>query len=554
MADEVALVRKIDALIRAPAGDLEFALQSDDYEFLRRVYLDLAGRIPTAGETRTFVGDAAADKREKLIDRLLTGPDFPRRMQELFHSMLMERRAEHEEWTRFLRIAFEQNLAWNEIARQLIRPDAADASRRGAAFFQTSRLVKEGAMSAVDVPGLTRDVARLLAGVDLQCAQCHDHLTVDDYSQQDFQGLHMIFENVQTRRDVKFPAVSEKVMLKKKEFRSVFDQIAKETGPFVPGAGEVEIATFAKGEEFAVPPDNKTRKPGVPKFSPLVRLADGLASPENELFRRNIVNRLWFVMMGRGIVEPLDLHHSSNPPTHPELLDLLSREFAANGFNIRWMLRELAMTETYQRTSVLADFDNPPPRASYAVGIEKRLSAEQIFWSALIATGEFDVERPAPTVEEEPDTESSETATDAESNEAEPVPEIVSTAYERAIDESEELAALQQLFLKAFANPPKEPEIDFEPTVKAALFVMHDEKFLSLVAARKGNLIDRLSRIEDSRALVDELFVNVLSRTPTDDDRTDIVAFLKANSDDRTHAIGQIVWALLASTEFCVNH
>ncbi len=234
--------------------------------------------------------------------------------------MLMERRGDNEEWSNFLRAAFEQNKPWHLMARAILNPDADDEELRGAAFFVTQRLVKEGAMAPVDVPGLTRDVGRLLAGVDLQCAQCHDHLTISHYSQQDFQGLHMIFENVQARRDVKFPALEEKLMQTKKEFKSVFEQVTLQTGPVVPGHGEVEIPTFKKGEEFLVPPDRKKRTPGVPKFSPLSELATGLAARENAVFIRNIVNRLWFSMMGRGLVEPLDLQHADNLPTHPELL------------------------------------------------------------------------------------------------------------------------------------------------------------------------------------------------------------------------------------------
>ena len=142
-------------------------------------------------------------------------------------------------------------------------------------------------MAPVDVPGLTRDVGRLFAGIDLQCAQCHNHLTVKDYSQRDFQGLHIVFENVDLRRDVKFPAIGEKLMTEQKEFSSVFEQVPVKTGPVVPGRGEVEIIVFDKGDEYKVAPDKKKRTPGVPKFSPLQELSVGLASPDNELFCRN---------------------------------------------------------------------------------------------------------------------------------------------------------------------------------------------------------------------------------------------------------------------------
>jgi hypothetical protein len=494
------------------------------------VHLDLAGRIPTADETRAFLADRSPDKRQRLIDQLLGGPDYSRRMTELFHVMLMERRGDNPEWEKFLRTAFEQNRPWDEIARGIIQPDDADESRRGAAFFLTSRLVSEGAMAAVDVPGLTRDVGRLLAGVDLQCAQCHDHISIDDYTQQDFQGLHMIFENVAVRRGA-FPAVDEKLMTAPKEFMSVFIQQPETTTPRVPGGPAIEIPTFPKGEEYLVPPDRKTRSPGVPKFSPLKELAAGLASAENELFCRNIANRLWWVMMGRGLVEPLDLQHSANPPNHPELLDLLATEFAAHHFDVKWLLHELALSETYQRTSAVAPQRAPTPPTSFLSGNEKRISAEQLFWSALIAIGEFDAQRAA-------------LKGDAKKS---------GRSIEQIVKDSKDLTKLQDLFVDAFANPPTEPEIDFEPTVKAALFLMHEERVLNLLKPKPGNLTDRLAKLDDNAA-AEELFVSILSHQPTAEDRADVLAYLTANKDRRETALRQLAWALLSGTEFCVNH
>lgn len=553
-ADE-PLHKRIDQLIARQANGIELAAQSGDAEFHRRVWLDLAGRIPTTDETRAFLHDSSPEKRQRLIDDRLESSEYARRMSELFHAILMERRNVNEEWTRFLRKAFERNLPWDQMAQALIRADATDSDLRGAAFFLTARLVSEGAMAPVDIPGLTRDVGRLLAGVDLQCAQCHNHLTIGDYQQKDFQGLHMIFENMRTRRDVKFPAVSEQLMTQKKEYLSVFDQIPMQTALAIPGGSEVEIVMFEKGEEYAVAADPKTRTPGVPKFSPLKELATGLATADNELFRRNIANRLWFVMMGRGLVEPLDLQHSENPPTHPELLDLLAHEFAAHNFNIRWLLRELALTETYQRTSQLnADQDNPSPE-SYAIGLEKRLNAEQVFWSMLVATGEltYQASRPPEPVEQDEATEV-EAAAVPEEPEEPPREPLKLTMIENVQAGSSELTELRELFLVTYANTPKEPEVEFNPTVKAALFLMHEEKVLDLLKPRSGNLTDRLSKVESPSTLADKLFMAILSRSPSDEDRSTVTEFLEKNAEHRTEAISQLVWSLLASTEFCLNH
>jgi hypothetical protein len=533
---------KIDKLIDAKAADVEIAPSADDAEFLRRVSLDLAGRIPTVTEANAYLADKAEDKRSALIEKLLTGPDYPRRMQELFHVMLMERRGDNDEWLKFLRVCFEQNKPWHVMARAILNPDANDEELRGAAFFVTQRLVKEGAMAPVDVPGLTRDVGRLLAGVDLQCAQCHNHLTIPHYYQKDFQGLHMIFENVQTRRDVKFPAVSEKVMQAKKEFKSVFEQVALQTGPVVPGRGEVEIPVFEKGEEFAVAADPKTRKPGIPKFSPLNELATGLAAKENDIFTRNIVNRLWFVMMGRGVVEPLDLQHADNAPTHPELLKLLASEFAAHDFDIRWFLSELAKSKTYQRSSVLPG-EAEPPRESYAVAIEKRVSAEQLYWSVGIATGRFDAVRRSIR----------KGLVDAKKPKEE-IKAIDEATPEELVAKSDELKTALADFKTNFGNGPKEPEVDFAPSVKGALYLMHEAKIQKCLESGSATLVEDLLKEENDQTAIDHLFLRLLTRKPTDEERQQLAPYLKENKERRSEALANVAWAMLTSTEFVVNH
>ena len=526
---EIPLHQRIDELIEEGAAARKISLEplADDADFHRRAYLDLAGRIPTIAETRDFLADGSSHKRTKLVDRLLNSAVHPRRMAELFHVMLMERRAENEEWTKFLRHACAENESWDAIARAIIHPNADDEVHRGAAFFITSRLTKEGAMAEVDVPGLTRDVGRLLAGVDLQCAQCHDHLDIEQYRQRDFQGLHMVFENVQSRRDTGFPAVSEKLMTAEKEFMSVFIQEQETTSPVVPGGETIDIVTYDKDDEYLVPPDKKKKQPGVPNFSPLKELATGLTSGDNKLFAKNFVNRLWHAMMGRGLVEPLDLIHADNPPSHPELLELLASEFVAHDFDIRWLIRELALTNTYARTSQNSSQAAGEPSA-FAVAQQRRISAEQLFRSVLVATGELN--RHGKSWSDPPE------------------------ELEAFVDGNEELKSLRELFVKTFANPPREPELEFAPTVKAALLFMHEERLLKLLQPRDGNLTDQLLKLEDEEAaLADKLFLAVLSRPPTEEDRVDVSNFL-ASSEDKQQAIQNITWALLSSTEFCVNH
>jgi hypothetical protein len=523
-ADEPLHVR-IDKLIAARADGLPASARSDDAEFLRRVCLDLAGRIPAADEARAFLADPSPDKRSRLIDRLLDGPDFPRRMADALHVMLMERRGDDAAWLEYLRRSFEAGRPMDRMVADMLRPDPGDPASAGAEFFLTKRLEKYGE-NPVDYPGLTRDVGRLFLGVDLQCAQCHNHLFVDDYKQRDFQGLFAFFRNASLGKSPKGAAmVVEKPLEGRLDFSSVFDQEQMSTWPRLPGGQEIPAPAFKKGEEYRVPPDPKTRTPGVPKFSPLEELSRRLPTADNAAFARNLANRLWFLMTGRGLVHPLDLHHSANPPSHPELLRLLAKEFAAGGFDVRRLLREIALSDTYQRSGLLADPAREPPPEKFLTALEKGLSAEQLYRSVLRATGTPDPDDPAP--EEKP----------AKSDDPPPDPK-----------------QLRARFVKAFAAPAGEPEVEFAPSLKSALFVLHDEQMLSLLRPRPGNLIDRLMRLPDPDATADELYLSVLSRRPVAEERAEVRATLERHPDRRAEALGRLAWALLASTEFCVNH
>jgi len=536
------LHEKIDRLIEGRAGGA-LSPPASDAEFVRRIYLDLAGRIPTASEARAFLDGAREDKRARLVDRLLSSPDYSRRMKDFFHVMFLERRGTDPEWERFLDHAFSKNMPWDEMVEAIVNPDAEDPNTRGSAYFFTKRLEKYG-QNPVDMPRLVRDVGRLFLGVDLQCAQCHNHPFVDDYHQVDYQGLYAFVGHISTRRGAKFPALDEKLLRDKVEFVSVFTMEKGETGPRLPGGEEVAIPVYKKGEEYLVPPDRKKRTAGVPRFRPLEELGKRLPTENNTAFARNIANRLWWMLMGRGIVHPLDWHHSGNPPSHPELIDLLAVEVVAHDFDIKWMLRQIARTRAYGRSSLLPAGvkEENVPEASYRVALEKPLSAEQLLFAMLIATGEhrrllgadyFSIRTP-------------------ELEEGMP-PEPELTASEKAA-EREELAELRERFKKAFANPPQEPEVDFHPSVRAALFMLNDGVVLSWLEPREDNLAARLLKIDDAEKLADELYLSILSRRPSSEERGEVTSLLQSRQHQRTEMIRRLIWALLASTEASVNH
>jgi hypothetical protein len=345
---------------------------ASDAELLRRVSLDLTGMPPTADEARAFIADTAPDKREKLVDRLFASPQYPRHLAATLDLMLMERRPNTnisaDEWQGWLVKSVRENKPWNVLAREILAADGADPASRPAARFALDR--------ASEPNVLTRDIGRVFFGRDMQCAQCHDHPLVHDYLQSDYQGLLAFLLPT-------YPLVhkeGEKQMTLQAEragtdiaFESVFVKVPRRTGARVPDDVMIDEPFFLPGEEYQIPPADNVKS--VPKFSRRAKLAELATDGSNEAFNRNIVNRLWAHMFGRGLVHPLDLHHPENPASNPKLLKRLSEKFVAMKFDMRAFLREIALSSAYQRS-----FDPPVEIAALADQAAKeaeRLQAER---------------------------------------------------------------------------------------------------------------------------------------------------------------------------------
>ncbi len=522
-----SLSQRIDTLIaaKAKAAAQPLAAPAEDAEFFRRAWLDFNGSIPLAEETRKFLADSAPDKRSKLIDRLFAAPEFAGRMAEVFNIQLMERNGDNEEWRRYLMDSFRENKPWDRMVREMVSPDFKDEKLRGAGHFITRRLEKVGQQDT-DYPGLTRDTGRLFMGVDLQCCQCHKHLTVNDYKQVDFSGLFVAFQNAKLQPaggDYKSAWLSEGLLAKKYEFVSVLSSAKGATGPRVPLGAEVDIPALPESEQWIEPPDKKKRALGVPRFSPLKELGQRLASGENPYFARNIANRVWFLAMGRGLVEPLDLIHSENPASHPELLDLLAKEITGHKFDIKWLLRELALTQTYARSSILPADAKDAPEELFTVAKERPLAAEQLARAFLTATGEQDRV-------------------------------LGGEGWDGIEGKKVERKEFERAFTAAFANAAKEPELSVNPTLRAALFLRNNDLVLWALQRRKGNLMDRVAAMSDAGQIADELYVSILTRPPTAEEKTEVATFLAKHHATREKALGHYSWAMLSSMEFFVNH
>lgn len=354
----------------------EFA---SDADFLRRVHLDLVGTVPSADEARAYFSDQSPDKRTALVDRLLDSSEYARHMTETFDVMLMERRSDKhvktDAWRKYLRQSFEANKPYDQLVREILSADGADEATRPAARFYLDR---EGAPNL-----LTREVGRIFFGRDLQCAQCHDHPLIDDYLQSEYHGLYAFLGRsyLFTDKKQKKSFLAEKADGEAK-FQSVFDETQKDRmNPALPGDAEMDEPKLPYGDEYKVRPADGVRP--VPKYSRRGRLAEVATNGSNRAFNRNIVNRLWAHMMGRGIVDPVDLHHPDNPPTHPELLEALANHFVAAKFDIKGFLRELALSDTYRRS-----IEMPAGLVKQAAAAEGQLAALQTEYKELSAAAD----------------------------------------------------------------------------------------------------------------------------------------------------------------------
>ncbi|HEY7311723.1 MAG TPA: DUF1549 domain-containing protein [Gemmataceae bacterium] len=536
---QAPLHQRIDQAIAAGQPDFarRAAGQASDAEFLRRIYLDLTGVVPTTTQARDFLKDTSPGKRQTLIDRLLASPEHARHLATWLDVTLMERRPDkyvpRAQWLEYLRTSAAENKPWDALVREMLSNDGADAKTRPAAKFYLEREAESNL--------LTRDISRLMLGTNLQCCQCHDHPRIDDYKQLHYYGLFAFLNrsSVVVDQKLKMAVLSEKAD-GDVTFQSVFDpaKVTKNTGPRLPEGPPLKEPAVEKGKEYVVAPAKNVR--GVPKYSRRALLGPTLARADNEQFKRNIANRLWALMMGRGLVHPLDLDHSANPPSHPELLKLLSDDIGARKFDMRGFLRELALSQTYQRSSeqpsggkeaggrdARAPERGRPARlvepASYTVALLKPLTPEQLAFSLLQASGFTDAERLA----------------------------LGKNATESAL--YGRLAGNATPIVKAFAGPAGKPQ-EFDAQLDQALFLANGPTVRGWLAPRAGNLIDRLTKLTNTDALAEELYVSVFTRLPSAEERKEVADFLASRSKDRAAALQDMAWALLASAEFRFNH
>lgn len=504
---------------RLSATKVPASPRADDAEFLRRVYLDIAGKPPTAVAAAAFLTDIDEKKRDKLIDSLLDSDDYGRHFAErwinLFYlSTVSQRPPNPEPFVAWLAQRLKTGRPWDEVVRDIVSATGPVAEAPQGLFFYYN-----ADMNGQFTPKiLAGNVGQVFLGVQLQCAECHNH-PFSDWKQTDFWSLAAFFAQTARMESVEnknTPGVKDRHLEARKGKPPT---MLKEVSISIPNDGEARnggkkvVAAFLDGRRLELDPNQSHRPP----------FAAWLTGKENRMFARAAVNRFWAHFFARGFVNPLNDFGDHNAPSHPELLDALADEFVASGFDLKHLIRCICLSDAYQRTSrTMSGNEKPEAEMLFARMSPKVLTPEQLYDTLCVALEVSDLSPPL----------------DPKNPPKKPSPKAPPPPSPRSV------------FVAAFRGPG---EVD-EPT-ELKLGVPHALKLMNQGTFNTGGkVVDRV--IEASKSpgeAIDELFLAVVSRKPTAEEREKFTAFAARQKNSR-EAYCRVVWVLLNSSEFLLNH
>jgi hypothetical protein len=489
---------------------------ADGATLIRRLTLDLVGRIPTTAEWRAFAESTDPDKRAKLVDRLMASPGFVRHHVNELDTMLMA--GDKGSVREYLAAAIGDNRPWDQIFRELLLPDQTDKRTKPAAEY-LRRKVK-------DLDRLTAEVSSTFFGVNISCAQCHDHPLVRDWKQDHFYGMKSFLSRTFMNGTENAGFVAERgfgsIRFKTTDDVERQARLMFLTGSRVDDPGDKEPSKEEQKKEKEALDRAKKDKvpPPAPSFSARAKLVEVALRPgDREFFAKAIVNRIWHRLYGQGLVMPLDQMHSANPASHPDLLAWLARDTAEHGYDLRRLIRGLVMSDAYARDSYWQAGE--PPRASlFAVAILRPLTPAQLATSLRLATVD-----PSSLP-----------------------PDFESGLFEKRI---ETLETSGRPLAASFTTTSGDAQIG----VAEALFFSNSKQVeKELLGEGSDRLVGRLKQTSGTTELIDLAVRAVLSRPPDDDEIRTLGTYLGERTDRPDDASEQLIWALLTSSEFRFNH
>ena len=489
---ELPAANQIDQFVNAKLARLRLTPSGTctDEEFIRRVYIDLIGLMPTADDYRRFMQSSESDKRAKLIDELLERDEFVDLWTMKWGEMLKIRTANQVSYKallgfhNWLRDRIANNTRWNEIARDVLSASGGTFDNPPANYYQIE----------ANPQLIAENVAQVFMGTRIQCAKCHNH-PFDRWTMDDYYGFADFFSQIG------------------------FKQSRDPREFVVYNRGQGEVAHFVASRQV----DPKFLGGDQPEIETQDRrsvLGEWIASDDNPYFARHMANVVWAHHFGRGIVEPVDDVRISNPPSNPELLEELGRRFAEYEYDIKRLIRDICNSLAYQR-SKQSNATNAGDEANYARAAVRRVRAEVLLDSISQITNTIDR-----------------------------FPRLPAGARSVQIADG----AVSTYFLSTFGRAPRETvcscEVDVEPTLSQAFHLLNGDTTNDKI--REGGVIRKY--LDDGKSpteIIDELYIACFSRHATE---AEMKRLLGTIGDDPQSSLEDIFWAVLNSKEFVFNH
>ncbi|WP_286766388.1 MULTISPECIES: DUF1549 and DUF1553 domain-containing protein [Rhodopirellula] len=477
--------------------------RATDLQLLRRVYLDLAGRTPTVTEVRRFLENDSKDRYRELVDHLLDSPDYTSQMAAVWRSFLIPEGVDldafggREAFEKWLAEQFANDEPYDKIVRRLLLAEGRLAQSGPLLFYSALKL---------DADQLAARTSRVFLGMRLECAQCHDH-PFEPWSQEDFWSYAAFFAQI-SRPKAMLENVSTVMQVRDVDRGEVM----------LPESEEVISPRFL-GQDWE---DQEDSQPQVPRRQ---RLANWLTGPNNPYFARATVNRVWSHMFGRGIVDPVDDFGENNLPVSADLIDTLASQFIDSDFDLKQLVRTIALTRAYQLSSSSNRDDDSPDAieerlTTFAQMNVKTLTPEQVYDCIAVAT-----------LLDQRDTASDYTLARFGNSQ-------------------------RDTFLQQFAAPATSRS-EYLAGIPQALMLMNG----SLIGQATHEQSSGLIRSLDAPFFTDEqrievLFMATLSRPPHPSERELVAEFIPADSsrEQRHTGMADLLWALINSSEFTLNH
>ena len=474
--------------------------RSDDSEFIRRVFVDTIGLLPTVEEVKSFLADTNENKRSEWIERLLSRPEFIDYWAYQWSDLLLltgnrlrpEALKTYYSWIR-ARVA--ENASWDEFARGVILAKGSTFENGAANFYALHQ----------DPQDMVETTSMAFLGMSIQCAHCHDHPN-EKWTNDDYYGMVSLFARVRGKGW---------------------------GGDFRSGDGNRTIFLADQGEVL----QPRTARPQPPKpleGAPLAfddpgdrreYLADWLTSPKNPYFAKAIANRIWANFMGRGLVDAVDDLRLTNPASNEKLLAYLAEELHRNKYDLKSLMRTILQSETYQRSHLILK-ENEPDQRFYSHSQPRRLKAEVLLDAISQVTGVATVFKDQP-------------------------------ANTRAMQLPD--ASIASYFLDTFGRPERvltcTCERSDEPSMTQVLHLTNGKTIQEKLESKEGRVNAFLEGNISNTEMIDTVYLAALSRYPNDSERQQLSSLLaEAPADEKRAAIEDLFWSVLTSREFLFQH